>query len=575
MSLLALIALAGDATPAAALADGLDVLAQSTGGEDLSLDAVPEVDDEAMAATAPPEASLQVRLASAVVFLLAQHAPALLVVAPLLAAPLAVVVRFRWAAFGVTLVAALFSLVCALVLVQATAGGLTYSYALGGWAPPVGIEYRVDAANAFVALIVALIGVVALPYGLRSVSREVDERHHGLFFAAYALLFCGLLGVTITGDAFNVFVFLEISSLATYTLVAMGARADKRALSAAYDYLILGTIGATFFVIGLGLLYSATGTLNMADLATKITAMEDNRTVRSAFAFIVIGMGLKAAIFPLHRWLPGSYCFAPSVISAFLAGTSTKVALYVIVRFMFSVHTAGEGFEQDTLEFLLLPLAVIAMFVTSLVACFQPNLKRMLAYSSVAQIGYMLLGTALLTVGGLTSTFVHMFNHAITKAALFMAAGIFVWQLGSAALSKLEGMGRAMPWTSAAFVLGGLSLIGVPGTAGFVSKWVLIQAALAKGWWVVAALVVLSSLVAIVYVWRVIEVLYLRPAPAEAAQARTPLALAVPTWTLVTLIVLFGFASESVVSISQTAAEGLLQGRFQAPGAIVIGIPGR
>lgn len=514
-----------------------------------------------------------------------EHFPILIVAVPLLAAPLCVLFGSNAFSFAIAFVANLWSLMCALVLVAftittATEGvaGQVISYHVGGWAPPLGIEYRIDAANSFVAVIIALIGAVVLPYGWRSVRFEIAREHHGLFFAAYLLCFTGLLGVTLTGDAFNVFVFLEISSLSTYTLVAMGARRDKRALSAAYDYLILGTIGATFFVIGLGLLYMATGTLNMVDLAVRIADMEDNRTVRSAFAFIVIGMGLKAAIFPLHRWLPGSYTFAPSMISAFLAGTSTKVAIYVIARFMFSVYSAPAGFEQDTVEFLLLPLAVVAMFVASLVAVFQTNLKRMLAYSSVAQIGYIVLGLALLNVSGLSAAFVHLFNHAITKAALFLAAGCMVAQLGSAGYGAMSGLGRRMPWTSAAIVLAGLSLIGIPSTAGFVSKWVLIQATLEKGWWPLAVLIVVSSVIAVVYMWRVIEVLYLRaPADGETGPGtdEAPALMLVPLWILIGAIFVFGLAAEWPLEVSRVAAEQLLAGRYGVGTEVVVGVPGR
>ena len=322
----------------------------------------------------------------------------------------------------------------------------------------------------------------------------------------------------------------------------------------------------------------ATGTLNLAALAERITGQGDNRTVRSAFAFIVIGMGLKAAVFPMHRWLPGSYTYAPSFISAFLAGTATKVAIYVVLRFAFSVYSGESDFERDTIEFLLLPLAVAGMFAASMVAVFQTNLKRMLAYSSVGQIGYMILGFTLLNATGVSAAMVHLFNHAITKTALFMAAGAMVYRLGSANYGAMAGLGRRMPWTAAAIVLAGLSLIGVPSTAGFISKWVLIQAALEKGWWIVAVLVVLSSLIAIVYVWRVVEVLYLR-APADGvegtATSDAPFSMLVPMWLLVVAIFWFGFDASWTLDVSRQAAEGLLAGKFGAGTETVIGVEGR
>lgn len=499
----------------------------------------------------------------------------LVVLLPLIAAPLAMLVGNRTFAYWISLAASVCSAVLAFGLLISVIDGAILSYHVGGWAPPLGIEYRVDTANAFVLVIVAALSTIVLPYAKTSINREIAIRHHALFYACYMLCFTGLLGVTITGDAFNVFVFLEISSLSTYVLVALGAEKDKRALSAAYDYLILGTIGATFFVIGLGLLYMATGTLNLADLTEKLSTMETNRTMRSAFAFIVIGMGLKLAIYPLHRWLPGAYTYAPSAVSAFLASTATKVAIYVLLRFMFSVYSVKFGFERDTLQIVIFPAALIAMFAASLIAVYQMNVKRMLAFSSVAQIGYMLLGVAFLNVTGVSATIVHLFNHAITKGALFLAVGAIVYRTGSSMLPSMAGMGRQMPWTSATIVIGGLSLIGVPSTAGFVSKWLLLQSAFELGGWPIAFLIVASSMIAVIYVWRLVETLYLQP-PLEGVQVEeAPLSLLLPTWVLAIACIWFGINAEMTVDAARAAATALLDGSYANGPVTVLGTEGR
>ena len=420
----------------------------------------------------------------------ADHLPVLQVLVPFVAAPLVVIIGARALAWPLAFAASFIATVIAAVLMLGVIDGEVISYAIGGWLPPLGIEYRIDAANAFVLLLISAISTVVLLYAKVSVADEIPEKNHTLFYAAYLLCLTGLLGVAATGDAFNVFVFLEISSLATYVLIAQGSYRDRRALTAAYDYLIMGTIGATFFVIGIGFLYMATGTLNMADMADRIAEQGSNRTVRAAFAFIVVGMGLKAAVYPLHLWLPNAYTHAPSAVTAFLAGTATKVAIYVLLRFMFSVFHPGFAFTYNTLEFIIVPLAILAMYAASIIAIFQNDFKRMLAYSSVAQIGYILLGIGLLTETGLTGAIVHLFNHGITKAVLFMGVGALALRVGGSWYDRIEGLGKTMPWTSAAIVIGGLSLIGVPGTAGFISKWVLVQAALEKGWWPVALLIV-------------------------------------------------------------------------------------
>lgn len=489
------------------------------------------------------------------------HLPILQILVPLLASPLVVVLGARKGlAFAITCAAAIISAIISFIMLMQVMDGSFISYALGGWEPPLGIEYRVDAANAFVLFLIAGVAAIIMPFMYESVKFEIPARNHTLFYACFLLCFSGLMGVVITGDAFNVFVFLEISSLSTYALIAAGAERDKRALTAAYDYLIMGTIGATFFVIGIGFLYMSTGTLNMADLAERIAVLEDNRTIRAAFAFIIVGIGLKVAIYPLHLWLPNAYTYAPSAVTTFLAATATKVALYVMLRFTFSVFQPGFMFEVYTFEFIVLPFAVLAMFAASFIAIFQTDLKRMLAYSSIAQIGYMLLGMAMITSTGLTAAMVHLFNHGITKAVLFMGVGALVLRTGSSFYARVQGMGRVMPLTGLAIVVGGLSLIGVPGTAGFVSKWVLVQAALEAGWWPVAFLIVASSLLAVIYVWRVVEVLYLYEPAYGAEHKEAPLTMVVPIWAMAAACVYFGFATDITIGAARTAADGLLAG---------------
>ncbi|XXK31076.1 monovalent cation/H+ antiporter subunit D family protein [Rhodobacteraceae bacterium nBUS_24] len=491
---------------------------------------------------------------------LVDHLPILEVLVPFVAAPLIVVLGSRKLAWPIAFVASAISFVIACLLLLQVLDGSYISYHLGGWAPPLGIEYRVDAANAFVLFLVSGISTVILPYARASLEAEIPRRSTTLLYALYLLCLTGLLGVVITGDAFNVFVFLEISSLSTYVLIAQGSHRDKRALTAAYDYLVMGTIGATFFVIGIGFLYMATGTLNMADLAERIAVQSDSRTIRAAFAFIVVGVGLKVAIYPLHLWLPNAYTFAPSAITAFLAGTATKVAIYVLLRFMFSVFQPGFVAQVPTLEVIILPFALLAMFGASLTAIFQRDLKRMLAYSSIAQIGYMLLGIAFFSQAGLMATMIQLFNHGITKAALFMGVGAFVLRAGGSFYHHLNGLGKSMPWTSAAMVIAGMSLIGIPGTAGFISKWLLVQAALDAGWWPIAILIVASSLLAVIYVWRMIETLYLTESTAELQARQAPMSMLIPLWIMALACIYFGLDSDLTLSASRTAAEGLLAG---------------
>ncbi|MEM7173069.1 MAG: monovalent cation/H+ antiporter subunit D family protein [Pseudomonadota bacterium] len=492
--------------------------------------------------------------------MIAAQLPILEVVLPLIAAPVCVLLRRGNWAWLLAVAVSWLSFIIAIALLAQVSDGQIISYALGGWLPPLGIEYRVDAANALVLMIVSGIGALVLPYARASVEEEIPEQHHSLFYTCFLLCLSGLLGVTITGDAFNLFVFLEISSLSTYILVAMGASRDRRALSAAYTYLIMGTVGATFFVIGVGLIYAVTGSLNMVDIAQRLAEVGDLRTVRVAYGFIVVGIGLKLAMFPMHLWLPNAYTYAPSVVTAFLAATATKVAVYALLRFMFTVFGVGFGQTVETLVIIFLPLALIAMFAGSTVAIFQINIKRLLAYSSIAQIGYMLLGVSFASITGLTATLLHLFNHALMKGALFMALGCVMLRLGDVSIQAMAGLGRRMPWTMAAFVAGGLSLIGVPATVGFISKWYLIQAALERGWWPVAILIVLSSLLAVIYIWRLVEVAYFRAPTKGPARCEAPLSMLVPLWLIVGANIYFGIDADLTVSVARLAAGELFAG---------------
>jgi multicomponent Na+:H+ antiporter subunit D len=486
---------------------------------------------------------------------IAAHLPALQVVVPLVAAPLCVLLRAGGIAWAFTVVVSWSTLYFAASILFQVMNGGTIVYALGGWAAPFGIEYRIDAVNGLVLLIVAGIGAVVSLFAQQSVAREIPADRHHLFYSAYLLCLTGLLGIAITGDAFNLFVFLEISSLSSYVLISLGN--DRRALTASYQYLVMGTIGATFYIIGVGLVYAMTGTLNMADIATRIEAVEHTRTVLAAFAFITIGIGLKLALFPLHLWLPNAYAYAPSVVTAFLAATATKVAVYTLLRFVFTIFGTDFVFELTLLpEFLM---ALVGVFTASATAIFQNDVKRMLAYSSVAQVGYMVLGISFFSTTGLTGSLLHLFNHALMKGALFLALGAVFFRVGTVHISRLHGLGRQMPLTMFAFTLGGLSLIGVPMTVGFVSKWYLILAALERGWWMIAVLVLASSLLALIYVWRIVEAAYLRePEGTYPPVKEAPLSMLLPMWLLVAANVYFGIDASLSTGVAVRAAHMLM-----------------
>lgn len=489
------------------------------------------------------------------------HLLILQVVIPLLAAPVCLLVRKTSVVYFIVLAVSWLTFFTACRLLAMTVSSGEISYFLGGWAAPWGIEYRLDSVNAFVLIIVAGIGALVMSFARDSVLKEIAEDRVYLFYTAYLMSLVGLYGVVITGDVFNLFVFIEISSLSSYALISLGR--DPRALLAAYRYLILGTIGATFILIGVGFLFVISGTLNMVDLAVRLQSLENTRTAITALAFLTVGICIKFALFPLHSWLPNAYTYAPSVISAFLASTTTKVFIYVLLRFMFSLFGPEFVFDVMLMDTVLLVCALLAIFSGSITAIYQDNIKKMLAFSSIAQIGYMILGISLVSVTGLLGGIIHLFNHALMKSVLFLCVACVVYRTGNVFIQDWRGMGQLMPWTMAAFVIAGLSLIGVPLTVGFISKWYLIQAALERDWWWLAAAIVAGSLLAIIYIWRVVEVAYFRkPDEADASPAmrthEVPLSMLIPLWVLVLANLYFGIDASLTSQVARQAAKHLL-----------------
>lgn len=488
------------------------------------------------------------------------HLPALQVAVPMLVAPLVMLLRPYGLAWAAATMASLLAFAIAIALTLGVLDGQKFGYLMGGWPAPYGIELGVDAFSALTLLVVTGASTLALLAGRQSIDTEIEPDRQHLFYTAWLLALAGLVGIPVSADAFNIFVFMEISALASYVLIAGGP--DRRALPAVFKYLIMGTIGATFYLIGVGLIYLMTGTLNLADMELRIHEVADLKPILVAAAFITIGLALKAAIFPLHAWLPNAYTFAPNAVTVFIAACSTKVALYLLLRFDFFVFQPNLIGHDVQFAYFLMPLAVLAILIGSGVALVERNLKRLLAYSSIAQIGYILLGASLVSLAGLTSSVLHMFNHALAKGALFLAVAALATRCSGVRLENISGAARSMPWTMGAFVVAGLSLIGVPGTAGFVSKWYLISAALGKGLLggILVAVIVISSLMAVVYIWRVIEAAYFNEAPASNAPTReAPPALLAVTWVAALGNIYFGLVTSLPVTLSTSAAEQLIR----------------
>lgn len=500
-----------------------------------------------------------------------KHFPALVIVIPLLAAtsiPIAIRIN-RALSWYITFLTTLVCFLISLSLLHTVLKSGKISYWMGGWPPPFGIEYVIDYFSIFVLLLVTFVVFMNAIYSKKSIEMEIARERVPIFYAVYLLFVTGLMGMVVTGDIFNAYVFLEITSIAGYALIAIGK--DKKALLASFNYLIIGTIGATFFLLGIGYLYLVTGTLNMADMAERLAGLYNSKAVLTAFTLFTIGFGIKAALFPLHLWQPNAYTYAPTAVSSLMAPIATKVAAYVFFRILFSVFkpaflTAGPSQIMHLFVF----LSAVAVLAGSILALAQKDIRKMLAYSSVGQIGYIFLGISLMNLTGIVGSLLHILNHALMKGSLFLVVGVVIYKTGITTIDNFKGMGKKMPVAMAAFTIAALSMIGVPLTAGFVSKWYLSVASIEIGMWYLVPVILISSLLTAIYFWRIIDNIYLKGEMEEKSDhdpavnqvgnlRRVPALMMAPTVIMAVLCIVFGVFSNTSVSLAERAAMSLLR----------------
>ncbi|WP_297887840.1 monovalent cation/H+ antiporter subunit D family protein [uncultured Halorubrum sp.] len=403
-------------------------------------------------------------------------------------------------------------------------------YEVGGFAAPYGIELVADGLT---ILLVVLIGAVSL--GVLAYARHAGP-HANSFYSQFLLLVAGLSGMTVTGDVFNLYVFLEITGLAAYGLVASGRGA--RSAVAALKYLIIGTIGASLYLLGVGYALAATGTLNMADLSEKLAATGyDSTLVLTAFGLIVAGLLVKVALFPIHTWQPDAYADSPDSVSAFISALVSTVSAYALARVLFSVFTVDFLEAVPIARQALVAVACVSIVAGSALAVAQSDVQRMLAYSSVSQFGLVIAGFAIATPLAVVGATVHLVGHAVMKGGLFAATGIIERKTGATTVGGYAGIAGRAPAAAGAFTVLALAMVGVPPAVGFMGKWYIVLGAVNAGTWPVVAVLLASTLLTLAYFARLAERLYFAEATIAPESVAADGGERVSTAMIVTVVV--------------------------------------
>ena len=426
-------------------------------------------------------------------------------------------------------------------------------YSFSGWLPPVGIEWLADSLSATMVTAVSGLGVLCLLCAGNLGDRPLGSRAVP-YYTIVLLLLAGLSGAIYAGDLFNIFVFLEVVSLSAYALVAVPG---GRALVSAFRYLLMGALGTTFYLLGVGYFYAATGALNIADLAQRLPGLLDSKAVMGGLTFMFIGLAIKMALMPLHGWLPDAYSDAPPSAAPLLAGLVTKISLLIWARILYWVMQPGSG-GSLTIFTLVGAFGILASVGGACLALGQRDLKRIFAYGGISHVGLVLIGIGQGNETGLAGAMYYLLNDAVMQCALFLLAGFLALQYGA---STLDDLGRAHvrnPWAIVTFVTVALGMVGLPPTGGFFGKLRILLGALEAGNTVAAGAVALTTLLTLGYFAQVLEKL-LRTGSAKLPmqQAETPWPLRASMAALVAGIVGLGIWNDQVVALLAGATASL------------------
>jgi len=419
---------------------------------------------------------------------------------------------------------------------------------LWGQRPPLGGCFEIDALGVYMSGSIAFLGFLAGLYSFKYMERESRLTE---FYTLVLLMMSGMMGIALAGDFFSLFIFWEMMSLSSYVLVAF-LKNRWGPIEAGFKYLIMSATAGAFLLLSMSFLYGMTGTLNFALLAANLRGFTGTPWIFVLFSCLVVGFGVKSAIVPLHTWLPDAHPEAPSPISALLSGIVIETGLYGMTRVFYLL------FDPAFFQVSIAALAVLTMTLANIMALLQQDIKRLLAYSSIAQIGYMLIGVSTGTAYGIMGTFLHVFNHSLMKGLAFLSAGSIVHQAETRDINRLRGVGRMMPFTSFTLFVALLGLGGVPATNGFISKFILFSSALGAGMPLLAVIGVLNSAFSMAYYLRVMKAMVSKPEDEALKVREAPMLMVGVTIVMAALIVLFGLYPAPVIGFAMRASRALV-----------------
>ncbi len=480
---------------------------------------------------------------------MSEHYPVLIVIIPFIFALIVAFAGFikpRLCCF-LTISALILSLYSSIILLFQVFKTGCIEYRLSGWSPPWGICYNIDYLNSIIIVVVMIVGLMCAISSQKAVNRDLDQKK-GAFYALFLLFITGLTGILATGDLFNLYVLLEITSISGYALIGTG---NNKAAFASLKYLFMGTIGASFYLLGIGYLYISTGSLNMADIAAIIPELQQSKTIMFAFIFCMTGLFIKMGMFPMHGWLPNAYSDSHSATSTLVASLTTKVMLYVMIRLILNVFLPDYSFSKLNIDNIMVWFATVVIICGSFLALSQKNLKYMLSYIIITEVGYIAGGFWLGNRLGMTGAILHILNDALMTMCLFLSSANFIYVLKNDSFKNFKDIFLKMPFSAAGFVIGGASIIGVPPTCGFFSKWYLLSAAQEAGHYEFFSALIFSSLICCILFFRIIEQGFFSEDDHENNVTKfneAPVSMIIPLGITVLLLIAAGIYSGDIIT---------------------------